>query len=493
MSESLRRQTLRGALWAFLERIGTQFVHFLVTIILARLFMPSDYGAIGMLTVFLSVSQLFIDCGFGSALIRKESRTEEDFSTVFWYNLAIATVCYAVLFVTAPFIASFYKMPILSNILRVLGLNLIINALYTVQITRLTSLVKFDFQAKIAVASCVVSGAIGIGLAYGGVGVWALVGQSMSAALFSAIIFWLFSGWSPQFLFSGKAFRDLFGFGSKIMVAGALHTIYTNISPLIIGRKYSAFDLGYYSRGESLAALPGGVLQSTLGRVIFPVLSSIQNDEMRLRTAYRKYLQIVAAIVAPAMLLLAACAEPIVTVLIGEKWLPCVPYLQILAIGWVCEPILVVNLNILYVKGRSDIVLKLEAIKKLIAIGIVIVSVQFGVLWLCVGRMLYAYIALLLNIYFCGPFIGMGFCKQVKEVWRIYASALIAAVAAYCVAYLPCFLSNAEGMWRVQFVRLMVSGLTGAGVYMFLAIAQRFNVVTEMLPLISKVRGQLCK
>jgi O-antigen/teichoic acid export membrane protein len=324
-------------------------------------------------------------------------------------------------------------MPILKSVLRVVGLNLIIHALYTIQVTRLTALVNFSLQAKIMVSSSLVSGCIGITLAYCGYGVWALVGQTMSAAVFSGIMYWLFTGWRPRFLFSKKSFRELFGFGSKIMAAGFLHTIYMNISPLIIGRKFSAADLGYYSRGDSLAALPGGIFQSTLGRVIFPVLSSIQDDEERLQRTYNKYLRIITSLVAPSMLLLAACAEPLIMLLIGEKWLPCVPYLQLLAIAWVCDPIILVNLNILYVKGRSDVVLKLEIIKKIIAILIVVIAVQYGVIWLCVGRVVYSYIALILNIRYCGPFLKMGFWRQIKEVKAIYISGLLAAFLAFVI------------------------------------------------------------
>lgn len=479
--ESLRKKTLKGAAWAFLEKIGTQVVHFLVTVVLARLLSPSDYGVIGMLAVFLSVSQLFIDSGFGSALIRTKDRTEADFSTVFWYNFVVSIVCYVLLFFAAPYIASFYNMPILKSILRVLGINLVIQALYTIQVTRLTALVNFGLQAKIAVSSSVVSGVIGISLAFCGFGAWSLVGQTMTATVFSCVVYWLFSGWRPQLLFSRASFHRLFGFGSRIMLASSLHTIYANISPLIIGRKYSADDLGFYTRGDGLASLPGGVFQSTLGRVIFPVLSSIQDDEQRLKAVYNRYLRLVTSLVAPLMLLLAACARPTVILLLGEKWLPCVPYLQLLAIAFVVDPILRVNLNILYVKGRSDVVLKLEIIKKIIAILIVVTSVQFGVMWLCVGRVVYAYIALVLNIYYCGPYLGMGFWRQMYEVAPIYLSALVAAIAAYVAVsrsrWLSCF-CNSTSIENI--VTLLIACLMSLFLYLTLAWLQKFDFIDEL-------------
>lgn len=491
MAESLKSKTLHGAIWTLLERLGTQVVGFVITIVLARLLTPSDYGVIGMLGVFISVSGLFIDCGFGSALIRKKERTDEDFSTVFWFNLAVSIVCYSILFVAAPYIARYYHMPILTRILRVIGLNLIIHALYTIQVTRLTAAVNFKPQAKVAVASCILSGVVGVTLAYFGFGPWSLVGQSMFAAVFSGSMYWIFSGWCPQFSFSTKSFKELFGFGSKIVVSSFLHTIYTNISPLIIGRKYTAAELGFYSRADSLAQLPGGIFQGTLGRVVFPILASIQDDEPRLRATYNKYLRLMTSIVAPSMLLLAACSEPVIMLLIGEKWLPCVPYLQLLAIGWMIDPIILVNLNILYVKGRSDVVLKLEIIKKTIAIAIVVIAVQYGVLWLCVGRVIYGYIALALNLHYCGPFIGMSFWRQMREVAPIYLSAFFAAGLAYVLAHVGHTTALIESALLRNFVSLAVAGCAGAFSYLALAWLLKFDLISEGLQILTKVRNRV--
>lgn len=493
MTDSLRNKTFNGVAWTTFERVGTQVVGFVVTIVLARLLSPSDYGVVGILTVFLSVSQMFIDCGFGSALIRQKNKLEADFSTVFWYNLVISLACYIVLFAISPFIAAFYGMPILKNVLRVIGLNLVLQALYTIQATRLTAYVKFRLQAKIAVVSSLISGGLGICLAYFGLGVWALVGQTMGAAVCAGILFWLFSGWHPRFVFSLESFRRLFGFGSKIMVASFLHTIYINISPLIIGRKYSAADLGFYSRGDSIAALPGGVFQSTLGRVIYPVLSSIQDDESRLRAAYNKYLRVITSIVAPSMLLMAAVSEPLILTLIGDRWLGCVPYVMILAICWMIDPIVVVNLNMIYVKGRSDLVLKLEVVKKVIAIAIVVVAVQFGVIWLCVGRAVYSFIALGLNLHVCGPFIGMSFWRQMQEVWKIYASGIVAALCAYGIVIASKTWLPQSGTWWQSFGTLAASGIVGLGIYATLAIALKFDVVAEGLALFQKARKRICR
>lgn len=491
MTDSLKNKTINGAFWTGIERVANQSVGFVVSIVLARLLTPSDYGTVGMLAVFLSISGLFIDAGFTSALIQKKDRTDADFSTVFWCNLAISSVCYLVLFVAAPGIAEFYRMPVLKNMMRVLGLVLVINAIYTTQVTRLTALLDFKTQAKVSFSNCVISGTVGITLAFCGWGAWALVAQNVFSSTFSCTCYWLVTGWRPQFLFSRESFRRLFAFGSRLLAASCLHTIYTNISPIIIGRKYSATDLGTYTRSDSLVTLPGNIFQSTLGRVIYPVLSSIQDNEPRLRTAYNKYLRVITSIVAPSMLLMAAVSEPLILTLIGAKWLACVPYMMILAIGWMIDPIIVVNLNMIYVKGRSDVVLKLEIIKKSIAIAIVVVAVQFGVIWLCVGRMVYSFIALGLNLHVCGPFIGMSFWQQMEEVWKIYVSGLFAALCAYAVVIMSARLSIDS--WWFQAARLCVAAIAGVGLYSALAFAFKFDVIGEGAALLQKARSRICR
>ena len=493
MSDSLKSRTIRGAAWTGFERIANQMVGFVVSIVLARLLLPSDYGVVGMLSVFLSISQLFIDAGFSSALIQKKDRTDADFSTVFWCNLAISSVCYLILFIAAPWIAEFYHMSVLNSLLRVLGLVLVINAAYTIQVTRLTTILDFKTQAKVSFSNCILSGTVGITMASLGFGPWALVSQSLFTSTFSCIAYWFLTKWHPQFLFSKESFRRLFAFGSRILAASCLHTLYTNISPIIIGWKYSAAALGVYSRADSLVALPGGIFQSTLGRVIYPVLSSIQDDEPRLRAAYNKYLRIITSVVSPAMLLMAAVSEPLILTLIGDRWLACVPFMMVLAVGWMIDPIIIVNLNMIYVKGRSDLVLRLEVVKKVIAIAIVVIAVRFGVIWLCVGRMVYSFIALGLNLHVCGPLIGLSFWRQMHEVWRIYVSGIIAALCAYGVVFTSKIWLPQSVNWWQSFGTLAVSGVVGLGIYILLAVIQRFDFVAEALSIVAKAKVRLCK
>lgn len=451
-------------------------VTFIVTVVLARILSPDDYGVIGMLGVFICIAQALVECGFSSALIQKKDRNETDYSTVFWCNFGISLICYAILWLCSGWIANFYKMAILQSVLKVFGISIIIGAIYAVQIARLSASLDFKTQAKVSFVRSVLSGLIGIALACLGYGVWALVWQTVSSNIIALLLYMIYTRWMPRLTFSLQSFHQLFGFGSRLMAANLLGVAYNNVAPLIIGRKFTAGDLGYYSRASSLAGLPGGIIESIFSKVLFPVLSSIQDEEERLKRTYSRYLRLMTSIVAPLMLVVVAVAKPLVVTLIGEKWLPCVPYLQLLAIGWVVDPIINVNLNVLYVKGRSNVVLQLEIIKKIIAISIVVVSVQFGIIWLCVGRVIYGYIALFLNLYFCAPYIGMGVMRQIREVSSIYCVSAIAALCAFIAS---------EALWKYCGLDLFMQAISSCAVgafaggvaFIVLGAAFKFEIV----------------
>ena len=475
----LKQRALWGVFWSFLERAGTSCVTFVVTIVLARLLTPADYGAIGMLSVFICVSQALVECGFSSALIQKQNRDEADYATVFWCNLGISFICYGLLWISSGLIADFYKMPILQSVLKIYGISIVIGALFAVQVARLTALLDFKTQAKVSLIRSILSGLVGVSLAYYGYGVWALVGQAVSSNIIAMILYLIFTRWIPAFSFSRQSFQSLFGFGSRLMAANLLGVVYNNVAPLIIGRKFTAEDLGYYSRGCSLAGLPGGIIEGIFSKVLFPVLSSIQDDEARLKRTYNRYLKLVTSIVAPLMLCFAAIAKPLVVLLIGEKWLPCVPYLQLLAIGWMIDPIVSVNLIVLYVKGKTDVVLKLEIIKKIIAIVIVVLSVHFGIIWLCVGRVVYGFVALFLNLHFCAPYIGMGIARQIREVASIYSSSIFVAICTWIVASLF-WESESYGMIVRSATSCMAGAFVGGVVFIALGWLLKFELVQSV-------------
>ena len=349
MADSIKTKTVHGVIWSALERFSLQGVQFLINIVMARLLLPSDYGLIAMLAIFLQISQAFVDSGFTNALIQRKDRNEVDFSTVFYFNIVIAVVFYLILFVAAPWIADFYHMPALVAVTRVIALNLIISALSAVHKTKLTIAIDFKTQAKASFTAAVVSGVMGIWMAYTGWGVWSLVVQTLMNALFLTLLLYYFLRWRPLLVFSVSSFRRLFAFGSKLLVSGLIHTIYYNLYVLVIGRKFSARELGFYTRAEQFAIFPSSNLNAVISRVTFPILSSIQDDTDRLADVYRKYIRLASFIIFPLMMGLAALAKPVIVLLLTEKWVGAVVLLQILCFDWMFDHLSVINLNLLYV------------------------------------------------------------------------------------------------------------------------------------------------
>lgn len=483
MADSLKSKAFRGVVWTVVERISSDLASFSIGIVLARLLTPADYGTIGMLYVFLSISKTFIDCGFTLALIRRKTRTEAELATAFWSNLGIATVCYLLLFLGAPWIASFYKMEILCPLMRVLGLTLIVDALYSIQVTRLTAEVNFKTQAKVTAVKILVGGSVGIVFAYNGFGPWSLVAYTLASGVTSIILYYSITGWRPKFIFSKSAYLELFGFGVKLLAANLLHTVYTNISTLIIGKKYTPEALGCYTRGDGLSSLPISIYTSTFSRVIYPILAKVQDDDGELRRVYAKYLRLIASIVAPSMLLFAGCMNPFIRIVIGEQWIPAVKFAMLLCFAQMFDPLTRVNSNILYVKGRSDILLKLEFIKKAIGITTVVIAVQFGVVWLCVGRVLYSAVAFVLNASFGGKFLGMSVFRQVKEVLPSYVIGGVVFAVAYSVSSL---VDN-------KYVSILSGGLSGLALFVTLICLFRLELWSEATQRIAWLRNRVSK
>lgn len=433
---SVASKTIHGVIWSAIERFSLQGVHFLTGIVLARLLSPSDFGMIGMLSIFMSVSQTLIDCGFSNALIRQKNTTESDYGTAFIINFSISVLAFGSLFVAAPFVADFYNMPDLQSIMRVFSMTLIINALFAVHRARLTKNVDFKTQSKVSLTAAVISGVFGITLAYKGFGVWSLVYQSICSAAINFLMMLAMVRWFPKPVFNKDSFHALFGFGSKLLIASLISSIYSNLYNMVIGKRYSASDLGYYTRADSLGNLPSQNVAGILYRVTFPILSQLQDDRERLRSIYIKYLQISCFAVFPIMMGLAALAKPIIVLMLGEKWMPSVLLLQILCFGLMLDPICNINLNLLYVKGRSDLVLKLEIIKKTIAVSILVVSLPFGLVGLCIGRACYGVIATILNMTYTRSFIDLSIFGQAKLILPSWFMSLFVAAGIYGVTLL---------------------------------------------------------
>ena len=431
----LRDKTVSGVKWSAIGRFSTQGIGFLIGLILARLLSPADYGVVGMVGIFFAIAQTFIDSGFGSALIRKTDCTDADYSTAFYFNAVVGLLCCVILSFASPIIADFFNTPILADIVIVMSINMFIGSLSIVQGARLTAAIDFKSQAKISLITTILSGILGIAMAYNGFGVWSLVWQGVFANLLRTVLLLIITKWYPKWQFSKESFRYLFNFGSKILTASLLHTIYANMTTMIIGKYYSARDLGYYSRGESLAALPSTNITGILGSVTYPILSKIQDDDERLIAVYRKYIAITSMVIFFGMSLLAALAEPLVITLLTDKWTNSVIFLQVFCFALMFDHLCQLNLNILYVKGRSDLVLKLEMVKKTISIAMIITSIPFGVLAICISRAIYTQIAIVINTYYTGKLYGLGYFAQVGDFIKYLFFSLVSVLPAYLFSF----------------------------------------------------------
>lgn len=420
MTDSLKSQAVKGVVWSAVERFSVQGIQFVLSIIIARLVAPSEYGLIAMLGIFLAIAQTFIDSGFSNALIQKKDRTEVDFSTVFYFNIVVSLVVYLILFLSAPYIALFYKEPLLDIITKWVGLNIIISALSIVQRAKLTIQLNFKTQAKASLIAVVVSGICGITMAYYGYGVWALVCQSLLNNLLSTILLWVFARWMPAFIFSWQSFKGLFSFGSKLLLSGLLHTIYLNLYTLVIGRRYSATDVGYYNRSYSIAQYPSVNIVGVITRAIYPIQCEMQHDEERLCSSFIQYLRMSCYIIFPLMIGLAVLSKPMVLILLTDKWAPMSDLLSILCIAYMWYPVMVINNQMLNVRGRSDYFLKAEIIKKIVAIVVLLVTMPLGLRILCLGILFYNILDIVIIIVFAKKVINTGFRQQFQAILPIF-------------------------------------------------------------------------
>lgn len=434
--DSVRQQTILSVKWTAIERLGLQGMQFALGIIMARLLAPSDYGVIGMISIFLAISQSFMDSGFGTALIQKQNRTETDFSTVFYFNIAMAALCYLILFLIAPYVASFFRTPILCAVLRIQSINLLINSCMQVHVSKLTIGLDFKALAKRSLIATLLSGICGIIFAYYGFGVWALVFQGLISSAINLIFVLLYIRWKPRWEFSWFSFKELGSFGSKLLASGLLHTVYTNMTTLVIGRCFSSKDLGFYNRGTSFATLPVDTMNGILQKVTFPILSKIQDDNVRLIHVYRKYICVMSIPIFWGCTLLAALAKPVILLFLTEKWADAVIYLEIYAFAIMFDHICTINLNLLKVKGRSDLFLRLEIVKKIIAVAILFASIPFGIIGICISKVVYTQIAVYINTYYTGKLLGLGYWIQFKDYILYFFASVIACLPAFLFATL---------------------------------------------------------
>jgi len=469
MSKSLKEKTYHGICWGFVEGIGGRLIQLIIGIMLARLLVPEQFGLIGMLTIFLAVAQTFLDSGFGAALIQRPVITEKDTSSIFFFNILVGVVAAACLCVAAPWVSKFYSQPILTLLLRVMSLLLVINAFGLVQTVLLTKAIDFMTQAKVTLIASVLSGAIGIGMAYHGYGVWSLVCQQLAAATFRVALLWSFNKWRPAWLFSLDSLREMFGFGSRLLALGLLNTIFENIYLIVIGKIYSPADLGHFTRANQLQKLPSETLSGMIARVSFPVFSSIQQDRERVKRGMKRALTTLVLINFPLMIGLAVVARPLVIVLLTEKWLPCVPYLQLLCLVGLVFPLHLINLNVLLAFGRSNLLLKLEIMKKGLVVLNILITWQWGITAMITGQVIISLVSYYLNAYYNNALLDYSIWEQIGDLYPYLINAVLMGGVVRALAYLP-----------VASHMLLLIYQTMAGMLIYLLLCRLFHCAAYM-------------
>lgn len=429
---AFKEKVISGILWSFCQQFGAKIAGLLISIVLARLLEPAEFGLLAMIYVFISIGSSLVDSGLTSSLVRTHNASHSDYSTVFYFNLAGSVVVYIILFLLAPLLSWFYKEDVLTNIIRVIGLTIIINAFFGVQNARFTKDMNFKIQTMIQIPAVVGGGVVGVVLANFGYGVWSLVWMSLFSSFFLALMHWLFSDWRPTLVFDKASFRRHFNFGYKMTISGLLETLYQNIYVILIGKYYSATVLGFYSRAESMSQFPINNMSVAMNKVTYPMFASISDDNVRLKAVYKRILKQVIFWNAPILIGLCVIAGPLFSVLLTEKWLPAVPYFQILCIAGIMYPLHSYNLNILKVKGRSDLFLKLEIIKKVICVIGIICVIPFGIYGLLYFQLGFGFIGYYINSIYSGKIIDYPIGEQIQDLFpSIFLSAVTGGLSYF--------------------------------------------------------------
>ncbi|MDE5774234.1 MAG: lipopolysaccharide biosynthesis protein [Muribaculaceae bacterium] len=475
MAESLKRQTVRGTVWSFVESFSVQTVTFIVQIMMARVLTPADYGLTGMIAIFIAISQSLVDSGFSQALIRKQDRTQVDNSTVFFFNICIGAFLYLLLFIFAPLIARFYGEPLLVTVTRFMSISLIINSLIVVQRALLFARVDFKTVTKASLTSVIISGAIGIYMAYTNFGYWSIIVYYLANLGINMILLSILAKWRPSWVFSWQSFKELFGFGSKLAASGIINTLYKNIYLLVIGKVFRAADLGYYIRAQHFADYPSANMTTVMERVTYPILCRIQDDTARLQSVYRRIIRISAYVIFPMMTVLSALATPLILLFLRQQWLFTAELLSILCFAMMWYPIHAINLNLLKVKGRSDLFLKLEIYKKIISVVILCISVPFGLVLMCVAAIINSILSLIINTYYTGKMINVGFWRQMRDILPILLLSLFTGASVY----LTILYFNLHPA-----LSLAVGAVEAIIIYLGLSKMFKFNELAELISMV---------
>ena len=470
MAESLKNKTVSGVGWSAADAFLGHGVTFIVGLVLARILTPSEYGLIGIVTIFTTVLTGIVDSGFSNALIRKQHVSNEDYNTMFITNMVISIFLFLLLFACAPLIATFFERPELVNLTRAMGAILIIQAISIVQNTILTKRIDFKTRTKASVSAAIISGIVGIVMAFSGFGVWSLVGQQLSNKLVYTICLWVLNKWWPKLRFSVNSFKYMWGFGWKMMLSGLLNNIWNQLYQVVVGKFYSPATLGQYSRSKEYAHLFSSNFTSIVQRVSFPALAEIQDDKKRMIAAYRKVIKTTMFVTAVLMVSMGAVAEPFIYCLIGPQWHEAATYLPFICISLSLYPLHAINLNMLQIEGRSDIFLILEIVKKIVAIGPLCLGIFVNIYWMLIGSIISGIIAFFLNSYYTGRELHYSSWMQLKDIAPSYGLAFLIAICVYFFKYLPCS----------YFIILPIQVIVGAVVFFIICEKKRIPEYVEI-------------
>lgn len=476
MEENLKSKTKRGLYWSFFNQFANYGMQFCVGIVMARLLTPQDYGITALPAVFMSVAMILQEAGLCDAMVRKPDLTERDLSTAFYYSLMVGVAMYAVLFAAAPWIADFYRTPVLVPMIRVSALGFLWGSLGTPQAVILKRRLDFKTPTKISIAVKVFSACVGIGMAFSGLGLWALVVSSLLAGLLNIVLNWLAVRWLPTTGWSRESFRYLWGYGNKMMASAMLDTLYRNIAPVFIGKYYSPAELGIYNRAQNYAAMPSQNATGVLQNVTFPVLSKLQGDDEKLAHNYRRMLKASAFVIFPVMLMLSALARPLVITMVTAKWEPCIILLQVICFSMMWYPIHAINLNLLQVKGHSDLFFRLEIIKKCVSVSILCVTLPMGLLQFCFGNIVSSMIALVINTYYTGRLIHVGYLRQMRDLLPTFTLSLLMWGCIHAVNH---FVPS-------HILQIVVGGAVGLVVYVGTACLLKFSELEDVKYLLNR-------
>ena len=469
--QNTKSKVLSSLLWKFMERGGTQGIQFIVQIVLARILLPNDYGIISLIAIFITIANVFVQSGFNTALIQKKDANETDFSSVFYLSLFVAALLYVTLFSTAPFIANFYDTPQLVAVLRVLSITLFFGAFNSIQNAVISKKMQFKKLFFSSLGSMILSGMIGIVLAYAGFGVWALVAQQLINQFSIIVILWFTIKWRPKLIFSFERIKELFSYGWKLLVSSLIDTLDKNLRSLIVGKIYSPSMLGFYNRGDQFPQLIVSNINGSIQSVMLPALSSEQNNKQRVKEMVRRSIITSSFLVLPMMIGLAVIGEPLVKILLTDKWLPCVPFLQVFCLSYALWPIHTANLQAINALGRSDIFLKLEIIKKIIGLAILGISMFFGVYGIAIGTLISGIICTFINAYPNLKLLNYSYTEQIKDITPSLILSLIMGCASYSIKWFG------MSAWLTLILQIFI----GAIIYIGLAKIFKLECFTYLL------------